>query len=463
MKDYTESYRLTGGIRLKNKAMWLPLFNLLILLLFIYLQFLNLFIVFLKTTSPSISHAISLVDKVILFSIFLFILYARILGHFLLFPIKIGYEYSKGLRFLSVLKEEMFLIVILSIFCCWALVSCLINGNSLEITAFGIFAHIKYFLVFFIFSSLPYTSWLIKRDYKVLLYIALLFSCISILQELLAFAYPSSITWWPNIQHGESMWRLGLFRTPSLLGHPNSIGIFALFFLTVEIARRKVEKINWAVLGILGLAVFFSMSRMAIGAAIIAAFVFIFPVRKIVLILSPLLIIVLITYFSSYRQIDKSPDFYDQYRAYAYEKSMEVFKANPLAGVGAGMYGGHISLRYNSPIYNRYNFGGDFYNYLHWVGSIEQLWLQIIGELGLFGIIFFLVLLFSPSIILYRLLQKIDDKYLKGFTWGLIAMPLLIGFYMIAFTITNSGAWLFPYFAFVGMIVGYIRRNKRMI
>jgi len=231
----------------------------------------------------------------------------------------------------------------------------------------------------------------------------------------------------------------------------------------VELARRKVEKINWAILGILGLAVFFSMSRMAIGAAIIAAFVFIFPVRKIVLILPPLLIIVLITYFSLYSQIDKSPDFYDQYRAYAYEKSMEVFKANPLAGVGAGMYGGHISLRYNSPIYNRYNFGGDFYNYLHWVGSIEQLWLQIIGELGLFGIIFFLVLLFSPSIILYRLLQKIDDKYLKGFTWGLIAMPLLIGFYMIAFTITNSGAWLFPYFAFVGMIVGYIRRNKRMI
>ena len=44
------------------------------------------------------------------------------------------------------------------------------------------------------------------------------------------------------------------------------------------------------------------------------------------------------------------------YRVYTMNKSLEVFKDHPILGVGPGMFGGVISVIFNSHVYDEYNF-----------------------------------------------------------------------------------------------------------
>lgn len=425
------------------------------LLLVIYLQFLNILSILLRDKMPSIIHPLLLLDKVIIFSLFLCLLYMRLIRGFLIGTRSSGKRFSFG-----ILPEEALLAIVLGIFLSWTLISTLFNGNSLNVTIFGAFAYIKYFLVFFIFSGVPWNSQFIYKSYHILLKIAVFLSCVSIVQEILAMIFPETIGWWPNVQMeqlGIMVWRSGLFRTPSLLGHPNTIAVFALFFWTIELAmwKKAGRKTQHAILIliVLGAAILFSGSRKAIGAALIAAFMFTPFIRKIFIVSVPIILLVAILSINML----KGPGAlmaYDITRAYTYEKSMEIIVDHPLFGVGAGMYGGHTSFRFESPVYERYDFSDHYLTYLEQVGSIEQLWLQALAELGLPGL-FFLILLFSlPIFILYNQTSGFANHFVKALRIGLMIMPVQMVFYMLGCTVTNSGIWLVPYFMFVGMLVG---------
>lgn len=255
------------------------LFNSFIFLFIVFLQFQNIFGISTKNSNYQLSHIIFLADKVFfLFLLFAFF-YIRIINYFIM----VNHDIGQGRHGLVLpLKSELILFAFLVIFVLWCLISAGINQNDLVVSLNGTFVYINYFLVFFIFSSLTYTESIIKRSYLFLLNVALFLSVVSIGQEVLAFIYPDSANWWPNIISGQK-WRYGFFRAPSLLGHANSIGMFALFFWTVELARlrQKDLKKNWLKLAILGLAIFFSMSRSALGGALIALFFLSRPIRKL--------------------------------------------------------------------------------------------------------------------------------------------------------------------------------------
>jgi len=449
--------------KLPHKAFGLYFFNVLVVLLIVYVQFQNVLGVPIKESKPQLSHAIFLVDKILLFSLFLVSIYVRFLGG-LLVGENLGT--NKRLRFVAPLKSELILFTSLIIFGLWCLISAGINQNYLGPTIFGAFSYMVYFLVFFIFSSIPYKKDLIKKAYIFLLNLALMLSLLSIFQEILALIYPTSANWWPNIQSGNAMWRMGLFRAPSLLGHPNGIGLFALFFFTVELARRRESGLKRRGLRLifLGLAIFFSGSRSAIGGALIALFLLLPRFRKKVMWSIPVIVLIGALFFPYFKPTTPEPFSgtfsYDDYRKFAFQKSLEIFKDHPFCGVGAGMYGGHISVRYDSPVYAKYGFTGQYFDYLHdRVGSIEQQWLQTIAELGIVGLLVFIILLITPIFILRRLFKKEADVFSKALISALMVMPFQMGFYMLGFTVSQMEEWLIPYFAFVGMLAG-ARRCK---
>ena len=441
----------------------LYLFNSLVLLLIIFLQFQNILAVPIRESQPGLSHVISLIDKILLVCLFSMFFYVRFLTS--LFTID-RYTAKTKSYIITLIPNERPLLICLVTFIFYCLLSGFINQNELLVSLNGTFVYVVYFGVFFIFSSLPYTESIIKKDYSFLLKLALFLSVVSIVQELLAFTYPASIAWWPNIQKEHALWRMGLFRAPSLLGHPNTIGVFVLFFWTTEMARIKREGLRngWLKIVLLGLALLFSVSRCVIGAALIALFLLPHG-RKLFYLILPAVIIVAI--FPSRllevaeRHAPASIVSYDEYRKFALEKSLDVFKDHPLWGVGPGMYGGHISLKYDSPIYRQYGFSGRNYRHLHnKVASIEQQWLQVLAELGILGAFLFILLLLSPILILYRLSTKNNDSLTKALISGFMVMPLQMCFLGIGFTVTNKGAWLIPYFTFVGMLVGTERSKK---
>lgn len=441
-----------------HKPFGLYFFNALVVLLIIYVQFQNILGVPIRETMPQVSHLVFLLDKVLLFSLFIVFIYVRFLGDLLTSK---NQATKKGLSFVAPLKSELILFTSLIIFGLWCLISAGVNQNNLEPTIFGTFAYIVYFLVFFVFSSILYKRGLIEKNYRLLLNFALLLSVLSIFQEILSLIYPASVNWWPNIQSGSSMWRMGLFRAPSLLGHPNGIGIFALFFWTVEIAKARETglRTNLHKLVVLGAAIVFSVSRTAISAAFIAPFLVVPRFRKMTILLIPVIVLVGMLFYPYLKgsEVESSADVfgYDQYRKFALERSLAICKDHPIFGVGAGMYGGHISIRFNSPLYTRYGFTGPFYDYLHdRVGSIEQQWAQALAELGVGGVLLLVGLIFTPYFILKRLNKEERDSFFRALEAGLMVMPFQMIIYMTSFTITQQQQWLIPYFAFVGMLVG---------
>ena len=262
------------------------------------------------------------------------------------------------------------------------------------------------------------------------------------------------------------VWRFGLFRAPSLLGHPNTIGMYVLIFFTVELARiSKHDSMNqWVKITILGLAIFFSLSRTAIGGALIAGLLILPRVhRRLMFILSVIIllgILILSLLGPAFFKSDPKSEIYDPYRGYALKKSIEVFKDNPLFGVGPGMYGGHVSLKYGSDVYSRYGFEKRYYDYLrNGATSIEEQWVQTLAELGVPGLVLFISLILTPIFILYKVKKTVSDTLILAIINGFMIMPFQMVIYMFSFNLSQQQMWLFPYFAFLGMLVGAQRRD----
>jgi O-antigen ligase len=158
---------------------------------------------------------------------------------------------------------------------------------------------------------------------------------------------------------------------------------------------------------------------------------------------------------------DKAGVTYGEYREYCREISLLIFRDHPLAGVGPGMYGGHISLKYGSPVYAAYGFDGRHLRYLsERVGSIEQQWAQTLAETGAVGLGLLLVLIFTPAYILYRLRRREKDLFVRALMKALMVMPFLLIVYMFGFTVMQQRIWLVPYYIFAGALTGCRRRTE---
>ncbi len=419
---------------------------LLTLALLVFMQFQNLFLALTRDSSSSLFRFSHLLPRVFFLLIFATAFWLRLLES-LADP---RGRRSGGL----VRKVELPLAGAVVLFLAWAFFSGAVNGNPPVVTANGAYVYVAYFLVFFAYSSIDWSDGQIWRIYRPLLGLAVFLSAVSVVQEVLALINPASAQWWPNIHRGGAMWRMGLFRAPSLLGHPNTIAILALFFLTVELGRRRGRSGRWMII-ILAAAVIFSASRLAMLGGLLALVAFRPFFRRLAFLAVPALIAAGLFWRAVGPPAggdDRGAFAYDAYRDFARKVSLRVIADNPAIGVGPGRYGGHVSLKYRSPVYEEYGFTGRFVRNLERNSSIEQQWLQAAAELGVVGLMVFLLLLLAPAAVALASRAAGKDPGLRRLASALAVVPLQMVIFLPGFTVTQQGRWLVLYFILLGML-----------
>jgi O-antigen ligase len=133
---------------------------------------------------------------------------------------------------------------------------------------------------------------------------------------------------------------------------------------------------------------------------------------------------------------------------------MEIWKDHKALGVGPGMFGGVISIVFNSPVYKEYNFSQKWYDFMKPFRSLDQFWPQIMAEMGTIGALIFAGLFISLLIIFYLRRKHASDDEEKGLFAGLMIATVYIFIYSLGSGL-NMTLFLFTYSALAGMVLGY--------
>lgn len=363
----------------------------------------------------------------------------------------------------------LILVIPLVVFFLFGLMSGIVNGNSVTITFLGTFDYIKSFLIIFIYAAFFRDIHSFKSIFRLLLIMAVIVSVLAIIQELWAlfFRYilrkdilDSSMYLFRDpplsVPQSSSNWRFGMLRTGALFINRNILGYFNLLIITIYIFTYR--KIKLFVLIPLLIAIIFTVSRTTYTGLFILA-VMVWIIRKYnnkKLITASVIFIMMAIITLSFVQIDIDRQGLEKrgaitYREYAARKCMEVWRDHPLIGAGPGMFGGVISMTYNSPLYKQYKYKMGL---LKTIGSIDQFWPQLFAETGTFGFILFAGILMA----LIRTLLMIKRSTVSKESKSLVTALLIFLFIVFPFTFGtgfNNVSVVFHFFAFSGMTLGY--------
>jgi hypothetical protein len=369
-------------------------------------------------------------------------------------------------------------------------ISGVLNDNSIFITLLGTFDYIKNFLVIFIYASLFKEKEDLNKVFNILLTITVLLGIVAFIQELWAVIShyiigkdicdksnyilgrlpPGSKCW-----KFDACWRLGIYRTPSLTNHPNTLGLYTLLILTIYIFINK--KVNPLIFLSLFINIFFSVSRMVYTGFILLTGLQILkrrkwliipavPVAVSLLLMSTIPDLNLLIFLKKgisgeeikieeirKEKVRKEKIKKKFFRVYARDKAKEVWQDHFLWGVGPGMFGGVISIIFQSPVYKRYNFSKKWSKFIKLIRGIDQFWPQVVAEMGLAGIIAFAGLFISLVIMFYILRQRTTTYELRKLFTGLIIATAFIIIYTFGSGL-NLTSFLFTYSALAGIGLG---------
>lgn len=383
-----------------------------------------------------------------------------------LFPLAIWeiIKYGKHLDCLYLIMG--FSIVVFTI---TGLISGIVNGNSLVVTSIGTFDYIKNFLVIFIYAAFFHDFEDVKKIFNILLILVFALGAVALIQEMWATGgryllekditdkrlyilteiYDSANQL--NLDDFNSKWKFGIYKAGSLLSDANMLGLYSLLFLTQYVFYKI--KMNWVVLLMIFSGVFASGSRMVYTSLLFITLIYFFRDRKWLMIaLIPLLI--LASYISiNIADMDSQED-QQSYRSYTRDKSLEIWKDHAYWGVGAGMYGGVVSIKFGSYIYSEYNFNSLYViGYLPIIGSIDQFWPQLLAETGTSGFIGFTGILLSLVLTLFILIKRNEHYESSCFIKGTLCFMCVFYIYLLGSGM-NITLVLFTYLAFIGMALG---------
>lgn len=347
-------------------------------------------------------------------------------------------------------RKISYFLLCLVLFSYAGVISGLSQGNKLIITLLGEFDYIKNFIYvvgcYYLFSNYKY----LKRLYKILLRFAIILAIVAIIQEVAFFLgfdvrslfVPFTIT------------RFGFLRTPSLLGHPNIFGLYILLFFTLHLfTTRKLFTLSNV---FLLMGIFLSFSRFVWVSGVLIVIIFTLRSKKLIyklvgfaIIISFIISVLPFIYTKTHKELLSQ----DYFRGYALYKSMEIWNDNKLLGVGPGMFGGVISLKFNSPVYDKYNFSEHWLTFMEGFNSIDQFWSQLLAETGLVGFYCFMTLLIVLYIIPKRISFVVEDQFLKGMLSGLSKIPIVLFFYLFGSGL-NMTAFLVTYTSLLGISIG---------
>ena len=346
-------------------------------------------------------------------------------------------------------KDIAHIIVVLFIIAAIGIISGLLNDNNFIITTQGIFSYIKNFMFIPIFGLFAVNKSRYQRLYNLLHQIALLLCFIGILQEII---YLSGVPL-------EGAVRFGILRVESLMGHPNELGLYSLLFFILDYSL--VRKFRWQSI-VFSIGVLLSCSRMVWVAYFISYIYLLFHIEKKKLIIySVILICILGVAFPTFYKISRR-DYIDpenNYRGYCLNKALQICQDHPVFGIGPGMFGGEISVVFNSPVYRKYDFSERWYEYgLAKFHSLDQFWAQLIGEIGILGLLAFVLLL----VLLWRKAKKAsvrsEDPFRKSILLGYSAVPIVLMIYLYGSGL-NIGSFIITYSILFGMCLGIKDEN----
>lgn len=370
------------------------------------------------------------------------------------------------LKITSLTKSER--VILLPLICVfyWDIVSGLKNANPILLTLSGSFFHIKNFLIIFLFSSLDWKSYEIRAAYRALLIMAIGLATVAIIQEIIVLTsqlfthYP--LIFWPSLHHE---WRWLFYRCPSLVGHPNILAIFLLLFFAIELPRTK----NNFKLLFLFLGICCTISRMSYIALTIISLPFLKRRKWLIPLLSAPITFILLTSSPTLRELGlfgkkqgviKSKWITTgQYRGYVLKKSLEIWKDQPIFGVGPGMYGDVVSFVFKSPIYKKYRFHPYVFEYAKKERNLDQFYPIIMAESGFPCLLLFVILLISLFISPWIIAKTIGSSFVQAIARGLCYVPPVLATLLLVNTI-NMAFFLLPYFALLGMVISYSRNTK---
>ncbi len=385
----------------------------------------------------------------------------------LIFPLAIIELYKTCRSKKTFEPSYMVLFLSISVLGITGVFSGMLNGNDSNVTALGTFAYVKYFLIIFIYAAFFKEFKMFLKVFRVLLGIAVVIGIVAFIQEINAIVHMyflktnnagsetggiMSILAPYSIKGG--MQRIGVYRASSLLSHYNLLGLYSLFILTIYL--HIVKKVNLLVMFSLLSGIVASVSRVAyLGFALLAGLQ-LFKRKWFILLLIPVGI-ALFFMGSAGDNIDsiaKNTNSMENinkitYREYAGDKAYEVWKDHPLWGVGPGMFGGAIAFKFNSFYYTEYNF--EFI--LNWFHSLDQLWPQVLAEIGIIGVCALAGVFCTLLLVLFVKMKQTDSDDLRGLYKGTIAFTLIFLSYTLSGNL-NIVSVMLPYCAFIGISLG---------
>lgn len=366
------------------------------------------------------------------------------------------------------------------------------NGNALLVTTAGVFDYVKNFIIIIIYFTFFDDVNDFKMIFRFLVVTAVVMGTISFIQEAWALSsvhiFKKDISDPGNyvfnnmdINLISGYWRFGMYRTPSLMTSSIISGLYCLWVFNIYLWTAR--KLNFAVAASLLSGIFTSISRIVfVGFMLTAGLQIIRGRRWMGILLVPVL---LLTFFmGSYRDFpvmdvanhinllpnneaetemnqiplmgldNKKNDLRilesgeKHLREYSRDKAIEIWKDHPFWGVGPGMFGASVSLKFNSYIYDEYNF--IMINYLRFLGNIDNFWFQLLSEMGLVGFSVFIGLVFTIFINLLLLYKSSRSLNLGGMYMGLMVFMGVIFIYTLGLGL-NIPAILFTHCALTGI------------
>lgn len=317
-------------------------------------------------------------------------------------------------------------------------------SQSLQGYRFALF----FLLAFFVAYVWPYSSGQKNTILKTYVWVASIIAVWAMIERFLPAHYWTTIGFDANFGYGSFM-AGNFFRSVSSIGGPNQLGSYllpAFFILIIKSEELKLSSTLRRFLAIvIVVAIFFAMSRAAIAGLLIGLIAYLllakFPSKaKIVTYLSGgcALILAAISYLylksSAFAEMINHGS--SQYwHLFAMRTSLERFQGydifHKILGEGLGT-NGPLSVKFGS-------------------GIISESWyLQTLLESGVAGLLLWLALIVSLTIILYK---KISDGLLYGFISVIITSLFL-------HTLADNPALSYSLFILIGLSLNHTKYEK---
>lgn len=332
-----------------------------------------------------------------------------------------------------------------------ALISLSLNQVPLLQGFFGIYDVLKNILVLYLFSHLRYTREDILRVIGMLQKIAIVIGLVAIFVEISAMVWGIGIEYFVR---GEYEKRFGLYRVFSLTGtgNWNYLGIYMslIFFLSLATVNPSWKR-RTIFLTTLS-TIFLTFSRRTwVGFGLIACLL-----RKKLI---PIGVLALLGggWMFLHNVQEFNADYY--LRGFAFIKSLNILRDNPLIGVGPGMFGGVAAGIFETPFYNDWptRFAEAAVS-----RGIDLFWAQIWSEFGIIGLLTYLSI--WASIFFY--LKKIGGFFLTKGDRLMYDLANVLRYFIMVLVVMGCGAGLnaafvaFTYFALVGMYISVYQTER---